>query len=264
MTYSFLTFDVADGVAVCKLNRPRAANAMHMGMMEELFDVAVRMDEDPSIRAAVFTGEGKMFSAGGDLKEFQTKGDALPAEVKRMTLYLHGAISRLHRMDPPVVCAVNGIAAGAGFSFAIQGDIVMAAASAKFTMAYTRAGVSPDGSSTYFLPRRVGTKRALDLMLTNRLLDAEEARDWGLVDYVHPDEQLLEKAMEMAASLAKGPTASYGTVKRLILESMNESLESQMERETTGIAEAMRRPDGKEGIDAFVNKRPANFDGKRH
>ncbi|MDF1719465.1 MAG: enoyl-CoA hydratase-related protein [Minwuia sp.] len=263
MTYSFLTFDVADGVALCKLNRPDAANAMHMGMMAELFDVAVRIDEDPAIRAAVFTGAGKMFSAGGDLKEFRTKGDDLPAEVKRMTLYLHGAISRLHRMDPPVVCAVNGIAAGAGFSFAIQGDIVMAAESARFTMAYTRAGVSPDGSSTYFLPRRVGTKRALDLMLTNRLLDAEEARSWGMVDYVHPDDQLLDKAMEMAASLAKGPTAAYGTVKRLILESMSESLESQMERETTGIAEQMRSADGKEGIDAFVNKRPAKFSGKR-
>lgn len=263
MTYSFLTFDVTDGVALCRLNRPQSANAMHIGMMEELFDAAVRIDEDPAIRAAVFTGQGKMFSAGGDLKEFQTKGDDLPAEVKRMTLYLHGAISRLHRMDPPVICAVNGIAAGAGFSFAIQADLVIAAQSAKFTSAYSRAGVSADGSSTYFLPRLVGTKRALDLMLTNRVLDAAEAREWGLVDYVYPDDQMLDKAMELARTLAKGPTATYGTIKSLILESTSESLESQMERETTGIAEAMRRQDGKEGIDAFVNKRTPNFTGRR-
>lgn len=264
MSYSFMKFEVTEGVALCTFDRPDAANAMHLGMMEEMFDIAVRIDEDPSIRAAVFTGTGKMFSAGGDLKHFQTKGDDLPAEAKRMTLFLHGAISRMHRMDPPVICAVNGVAAGAGFSFAIQGDLVVAAESAKFTSAYTRAGVSADGSSTYFLPRRVGTKRALDLMLTNRVLSAAEARDWGLVDYIHPDDQMLDKAMELAGMLAKGPTATYGTVKSLILESMSESLESQMERETTGIAEAMRRPDGKEGIDAFVSKRPANFTGKRN
>lgn len=262
MAYEHLTLEVADGVALCTFNRPDAANAMHLPLMEELFDVAVRLDEDPAVRAAVFTGAGKVFSAGGDLKYFSTRGDALPADAKRMTLFLHGAISRLQRMDAPVICAVNGSAGGAGFSFAIQGDMVLAAEGAKFVMAYTRAGLSPDGSSSYFLPRRVGTKRALDLMLTNRTLSAAEALDWGLIDRVCPPEALLDEAMTLARQFAAGPTRAFGTVKRLLLDSMGETLESQMERETTGIAECMRGPDGREGIDAFVNRRQPSFTGR--
>ncbi|ANK81308.1 MAG: enoyl-CoA hydratase [Rhizobiales bacterium NRL2] len=261
MSYEHMTMDVSDGVALCRFNRPDAANAMHLALTEELLDIAIRCDEDPAIRAVVFTGAGKMFSAGGDIAFFQKEGDDLPAMAKKMTVFLHAAISRLHRMDPPVICAVNGTAAGAGFSFAIQGDLVLAGEGAKFTMAYTRLGVSPDGSGTYFLPRRVGTKRALDLILTNRLLSAEEAREWGLVDYVHPDDALLDEAMKLAATLAKGPTATYGRVKHLIHDSLNETLESQMERETRGIAESMRSADGREGIEAFLAKRPAKFGG---
>lgn len=261
MSYDHFKFEVTDGVAVATFNRPDAANAMHLPLCEELLDISIRCDEDPAIRAVVFTGEGKMFSAGGDIAFFKKEGDDLPAMAKKMTVFLHAAISRLHRMDPPVICAVNGTAAGAGFSFAIQGDLVLAGESTKLTMAYTRLGVSPDGSASYFLPRRVGTKRALDLILTNRLLTAEEAREWGLVDYVHPDDKLMEEAMKLAGQLAKGPTGAYGRVKHLIHDSMNESLESQMERETRGIADSMRSADGKEGIDAFLAKRPANFGG---
>jgi len=256
-----LTLDVADGVATITMNRPDDANALNFVMAQELFDVAVHCDEEPGIRAVILTGKGKMFSAGGDIVEFSGVGEQLPARVKHMTMYLHAAISRLHRMDPPVICAVNGTAAGAGFSLAIQGDIVMAAEEAKFTMAYTRLGVSPDGSSSYFLPRRVGTKRALDLALTNRLLSSNEAESWGLVDYVHPAATLMDAARKLAGQLAQGPTLAYGRVKQLMHDSMNESLESQMERETVGIAESMRSADGREGIDAFINKRKANFKG---
>lgn len=261
MSYEHMSMDVSDGVALCRFNRPDAANAMHLALCEELLDIAIRCDEDPAIRAVVFTGAGKMFCAGGDIAFFQKEGDDLPAMAKKMTVFLHAAISRLHRMDPPVICAVNGAAAGAGFSFAIQGDLVLAGERAKFTMAYTRLGVSPDGSASYFLPRRVGTKRALDLILTNRVLGAEEAREWGLVDYVHSDDALLGEAMKLAATVAKGPTAAYGRVKHLIHDSLNETLESQMERETRGIAESMRSADGREGIEAFLAKRPAKFGG---
>ncbi|WP_416897394.1 MAG: enoyl-CoA hydratase/isomerase family protein [Minwuia sp.] len=261
MSYNTMSFEVDGNVAVATFNRPDAANALNLEMSEDLFDVAVRCDEDPAIRAVVFTGAGKMFSAGGDIAFFG-KQDSLPAMVKKMTLFLHGAISRLNRMDPPVICAVNGTAAGAGFSFAAQGDIVMAAESAKFTSAYSRLGVSPDGSSSYFVPRRIGTKRALDLMLTNRVLSAEEARDWGLVDYVHPDAALMDETMKLAHALAAGPTKAYGRIKNLIHESLNETLESQMERETVGIAEGMRSADGQEGIAAFLAKRKPEFTGQ--
>ncbi|WP_417514705.1 enoyl-CoA hydratase/isomerase family protein [Minwuia sp.] len=262
MSYSTMKYEVADGVATITLNRPDEANALDLEMSKQLFDVAVRCDEDPDVRAVILTGTGKMFCAGGDVAFFSTQGEKLPTMVKHMTMYLHGAVSRLSRMDAPVISAVNGTAAGAGFSLAIMGDIVMSADSAKFTMAYTRLGVSPDGSSSYFLPRRVGTKRALDLMLTNRLLSAAEAESWGMVDYVHPAETLMDEARRMAAMLAEGPTKAYGRVKNLVHDSMHETLESQMERETVGIAESMRSEDGREGVDAFVNKRKADFRGR--
>jgi len=262
MSYETLTYAVDGAVATITLNRPDDANALDLQMSKELFDVAVKTDEDPAIRAVILTGTGKMFCAGGDVAFFSTQGDQLPSMAKHMTMYLHAAVSRLNRMNAPVICAVNGTAAGAGFSLAIMGDIVMAADSAKFTMAYTRLGVSPDGSSSYFLPRRVGTKRALDLMLTNRMLSAGEAESWGMVDYVHPADALMDEARKMAAMFTEGPTLAYGRVKNLIHESMHETLESQMERETVGIAESMRSADGREGVDAFVNKRKAVFRGE--
>jgi 2-(1,2-epoxy-1,2-dihydrophenyl)acetyl-CoA isomerase len=262
MNYETMTFEVADSVATITLNRPDDANALNLQMSKDLFDVAVECDENTDIRAVILTGTGKMFCAGGDIAYFSTQGEKLPTMVKHMTMYLHGAVSRLNRMDAPVICAVNGTAAGAGFSLAIMGDIVMSADHAKYTMAYTRLGVSPDGSSSYFLPRRVGTKRALDLMLTNRLLSASEAESWGMVDYVHPGETLMDEARKMAAMFAEGPSKAYGRVKNLIHDSMHETLESQMERETVGIAESMRSADGREGVDAFVNKRKAGFTGK--
>jgi len=262
MTYETMTYEVAHGVATITLNRPDQANALDLKMSQELFDVSVRCDEDPEVRAVILTGTGKMFCAGGDIAFFKSVGEGLPAMAKHMTMYLHAAVSRLNRMDAPVIAAVNGTAAGAGFSLAIMADIVMASENAKFTMAYTRLGVSPDGSSSYFLPRRIGTKRALDLMLTNRLLTAQEAMDWGMVDYLHRDAILMDEARKMAAQFAQGPTLAYGRVKQLIHDSMNESLESQMERETVGIAEGMRSADGREGIDAFIHKRKPNFEGR--
>ncbi|MEC9347073.1 MAG: enoyl-CoA hydratase-related protein [Pseudomonadota bacterium] len=261
MSYENLIYEVTDGVALCTFNRVDAANAMNKPLMEELYDVAVRIDTDPAVRAAVFTGQGKIFSAGGDIRFFKSLGDKLPEFVKRMTLNLHGAISRLHRSDVPVICAVNGAAGGAGFSFAIQGDIVIAGEGSKFVSAYSRLGVSPDGSSTYFLPRLVGTKRALDLMLTNRTLTAAEAMDWGLVDRVVADDKVLDEALKLAREFAGGPTLAYGRIKRLIHQSLNESLETQMENETVGIAESMRSADGREGVAAFLEKRKPVFRG---
>jgi 2-(1,2-epoxy-1,2-dihydrophenyl)acetyl-CoA isomerase len=179
-----------------------------------------------------------------------------------MTMYLHAAISRFARMRAPLVAAVNGTAAGAGFSLVCAADLVVAAESARFTMAYTRAGLTPDGSSTYFLPRLVGTRRALELMLTNRTLSAAEALEWGLVNRVVPDAELEEQATSLARSLAAGPTAAFGSVKRLVENSTRDSLESQMEHEARAIADAARSPDAREGIDAFFAKRAAKFSGR--
>jgi 2-(1,2-epoxy-1,2-dihydrophenyl)acetyl-CoA isomerase len=210
----------------------------------------------------LISGAGKIFSGGGDLKAFKAQGDQLPYYVKEITTYLHAAMSRLTRMDAPVVAAVHGAVAGAGMSIAIACDIVVAAETTRFTVAYTRAGLVSDGSSTYFLPRIVGFKRALELTLTNRMFSAQEALQWGLVTHVVPDHELLAQARTIAAQLATGPTRAYGISKRLLHSGWTETLETQMENESQAIANCARTADAREGITSFLEKRPPKYKGK--
>jgi 2-(1,2-epoxy-1,2-dihydrophenyl)acetyl-CoA isomerase len=157
--------------------------------------------------------------------------------------------------------AVNGAAAGAGFSMAASGDLVLAARSAKFSMAYTAAGLVPDGSASWYLPRIVGVRRAQELMLTNRRLSAEEAMDWGIVTRVVDDESLADEAAALATQIAAGPTIAYGSVKRLLAASLQNPLEAQLELESQAISEAAVTQDGREGVAAFFAKRAATFGG---
>lgn len=263
MSYETLTFERDGGVAVITLNRPDAANSLNVPMAEELVKVATHCDSNPDIRCVVFTGAGKMFSAGGDLHSFAAQGEGMAEYMRYATTGLHAAISRFARMNAPYLVAVNGVAAGAGFSMAISGDMVFAAESAKFTMAYTRAGVSPDGSSTYFLPRLVGHVKAMQLILMNDVLSAAEAREWGLVNEVVADDQLMPRVMEVAHQLANGPTLAYGESKRLITDSLGNTLETQMELETRAIAGLARASeDTVNAINAFTKKEKAEFKGR--
>lgn len=255
-------FEVSGGVARLTLDRPDAANALTPGLCRELFEAFVQCDEREDVRAALLTGAGDMFSAGGDLRHFASRGEALGVDLKRMTGHLHAAISRMAHMDAPVVCAVNGMAAGAGVSLAAACDFTIAARSARFTLAYTAAGLSPDGSSTWFLPRLVGMRRARELMLTNRMLSAEEALRMDLIDLVVDDDALADEATARATAFAAGPTRAYGGVKRLLQESWSGGLETQMERETRMIADVSKTDDAKEGIAAFLGKRKPTFQGK--
>jgi len=261
MEYESLLFDVSDRVAKIVLNRPDAANGIDIPLARELMQSAIRCDEDAEIRAVLLTGAGRFFCAGGDLKAFAAYGEAVPTALKELTVYLHAATSRFARMDAPVVVAVNGAAAGAGMSLAISGDLVLAAASAKFTMAYTAAGLSPDGSASYFLPRLIGLRRSQELMLTNRRLSASEALEWGLVSRVVPDADLLAEAEALAHALGQGPTRALGMVKTLLHGSFAGTLETQMELEARGIAAMAASADGQEGIQAFVEKRKPAFVG---
>jgi 2-(1,2-epoxy-1,2-dihydrophenyl)acetyl-CoA isomerase len=258
------------GVAKLTLTRPEAANALNMPMAEALMRAAIELDEDESVRAILLTGEGKMFCAGGDLGAMDEAGKSgkageagnrTAAYLKELTTYLHAAISRFARMRAPVVTAVNGTAAGAGFSMMCATDMAIAAETAKFTMAYTGAGLAPDGSSTYFLPRIIGQRRTFELMLTNRVLNSAEALEWGLVNQVVPADELMSTAEDLVQHLAAGPTGAYGIVKRLLLNSTYDSLESQMEHEARGIAAASKTADGQEGIAAFLAKRRPVFGG---
>ncbi len=264
MTYETLRFEQSDGVATITLSRPDDANALDKTMARELMDAAFRCDESQSVRSVLLTGTGSMFCAGGDLKYFQSVGtENLGTTLKEVATYLHVAISHFQRMRAPLVIAVNGTAAGAGMSLAVTGDLVLAAESAKFTMAYTAAGLSPDGSSSYFLPRLIGLRRTQELMITNRRLSATEALDWGLVTQVVGDDDLTQTAGDLAARLAAGPTNSYGVVKSLLVDTYGNTLESQMEIEGRRIAESAVTPDGLEGVAAFTEKRKPAFTGAR-
>ena len=262
MTYNTLIFETESGVGIIRLNRPEDGNAIIPEMARELLDVATRCDQDQNVRAVVLTGNGKMFCVGGDLKAFAAQAKGTSRYIIEITHAFHAAISRFNWMDAPVVGAINGTAAGGGFSLSLTTDIAIAAESAKFTMAYTKAGLVPDGSSSYFLARIVGLRRAKEMALLNPILSAKQAMEWGLVNRVVADNQVLSTALEIAHKLAKGPTRSFGETKRLILTGATESLESQMERESRMIAVIAGSADGREGIDAFVTKRAPEFQGK--
>lgn len=262
MEFSALLFEVRDHVAHITLNRPQAANTLNVEMSMDLMRAALRCEEDRSVRAVLLSGAGSAFCAGGDLKGFHAHLDGLPAHIKEVVTYLHTALSHLTRMDAPVVTAAHGFAAGAGFSLACASDLVVAGESTRFTLAYTRAGLTPDGSATHFLPRIVGLNRALDLALTNRTLSAQEAMEWGIVSRVVPDAEVHAQAEALAKQLAAGPTRAFGNVKRLMRTGWTETLETQMAYEADSIAEMTRLADGREGITAFVEKRAPSFRGE--
>ena len=263
MAYKAMNFEMRDKVAWVTFNRPEALNAINAQATHEFYDIVNRISCDHSVRAVVLTGSGdRAFCAGGDVAEFQAKGDGVEALVREMTGVLHVGISRLAWLPAPVIAAVNGVAAGAGLSFAACCDLAIAADTAKFTSAYTHIGLTPDGSSTFFLTRLLGRRRVMEMYMTNRVLSAQEALDWGLVNRVVPAADLMSEVTKLATQLANGPTRAYAGVKKLVMMSPNDTLESQMERETRVIAEMAGTKDAREGISAFVAKRKPTFTGE--
>ena len=258
--FEHIIFSTDGRLATIKLNRPDAANGLNRKMAAELKQAAQICAGEAEIRAVILIAEGRFFCAGGDLREMNSHGDAAAEAVKGLAEDLHAAISVLARMQAALVVAVNGVAAGAGFSLALAGDIVIAAESASFTLAYTRAGLCPDGSSSYFLPRLVGLRKAQELMLLNPMLSATDAQALGLVTRVVADDELARQSTEQAAELAAGARLSTAYVKKLLLASADNDLETQMELETQLISRCVSSPDGREGIAAFIEKRQPEFD----
>ncbi len=257
-----LEFEVGDGVARLTLDRPDQANAIDLPLARCLLRRVIECDANPAVRVVVLQARGRLFCAGGDLQAMDRAGDSVSALLSEITANLHAALARLARMQAPLLTVIQGPAAGAGLSLAAAGDLVLAARSAHFTLAYTAAGLAPDGSSTWMLPRVIGLRRTQELMLTNRRLSAEEAQDWGLVTRVVADEDLAAEAGRMAQDLARGPTRAYGAVKRLLLDSYGNSLETQMELESRAIAAAAATADGRAGIAAFLARRQPRFSGR--
>ncbi|BFM14838.1 enoyl-CoA hydratase-related protein [Maricurvus nonylphenolicus] len=259
MNYETLAFEIDSNVAVITLNRPNLANAMNGQMMAELHDIAISCDTNPEVRAILLRGQGPIFCAGGDLASFAEAGDQIAAKIKLWVADFHCAISKFSKMSSPFIVAVNGTAAGAGLSLVAMADLVVSGESGKYMVAYTAAGLSPDGSSTYYLPRRIGPARAREMMLTNRMLSAKEALDWGLVNQLVEDDAVDDVAKKLAVKLASGSRAAIGAVKSMLDQTFSNGLESQMELEARSIAELAAAEDGQEGIHAFLNKRKPVF-----
>jgi 2-(1,2-epoxy-1,2-dihydrophenyl)acetyl-CoA isomerase len=254
-----LLFERDGAVAKLTLNRPEAGNSINVPLARALMEASIVCDEDDTIRCVLLTGAGRLFCAGGDIGGFSAAGEQIPSLLKELTAYLHMAISRFMRMGKPLVTAVNGAAAGAGFSLALLGDITLAARSAKFTLAYGGIGLSPDGGSTWLLPRLVGMRRAQELALTNKRVSAEEAAALGLVTRTVDDDALAGEAASVAAQLAGSATRALGRTRNLLLSSFSASLEEQMELEARAIAASGRDSEGREGVAAYIAKRKPDF-----
>lgn len=256
-----ITYDVRDGVAHVRFTRPEGANAVSPAFSRDLRNVMLAIEFDDSVKAASFTAEGKVFCAGGDLKLFHSLGPDLPQAASDMIVDFHGAIYKMNRIPKPCIAGVRGAAGGAGLSLMSAFDLVISSESAKYTMAYTRAGVTPDGTSSYFIARHIGLRRMMDLTLTNRILSATEAESWGLVNRVVPDDDVDAETTALAQSLADGPSFATGHAKRVIYNGYERGLEEAGEFEGTMITTAMQTHDGQEGIAAFAEKRAPEFNG---
>lgn len=264
MAYEYIKYEKGDGIAKLTLNNPKGMNSVNIPMAREMYEALIDAQYDDAVRVVILTGCGRVYSAGGDIPEFknQLDNDGGPQFIKELTVIFHACITTVTRMPKPVIGSINGIAAGGGMGFALSPDLAIAGESAKFNMAYTGIAASPDGSTTWFLPRLIGTRRAMELAMLNRVLTAQEALDWGLVNKVVPDAELAEATDAMARCLAEGPTASYASVKKLVNQSMNTTIETQMEDESYHIAASAGREDFREGVEAFLGKRAPKFEGR--
>jgi 2-(1,2-epoxy-1,2-dihydrophenyl)acetyl-CoA isomerase len=253
----------SDGVATIELNRPQALNAWNQQFGRDLLAALRQADEEDAARAVVITGAGRAFSSGADLKDF---GVALTPEgrpdiYKVLTERYHPIMHAIRELPLPVVASVNGPAAGIGCSLALCCDLVIAAQSAYFLLAFVNIGLVPDGGSSLFVPTRVGMARAAEMAMLGERIPAAQALDWGLINRVVPDEQLAEETGAFARRLAGGPTSSYAGSKRLLNNWLYTRMDEQLELEAQLQQEMAGSDDFVEGATAFVEKRPARFSG---
>jgi 2-(1,2-epoxy-1,2-dihydrophenyl)acetyl-CoA isomerase len=253
---------VEGGVATLAFNRPQILNAMDADMMIQFRAAAELVERDPAVRVILLRGEGAAFLAGGDVALFHQRLRDLPDIIVRWGREMHFAIQALRRSPKPVLASVHGACAGAGFSILCAADLAVAADNARFSLAYANIGASPDGGSSFFLPRLVGYKKAMELTLLPDLFDAQTAKQHGLVNWVVPADQLAVETARIAKRLANGPTVAYGEAKQLMNRSLNASMETQMEEELFAFARCARTQDLAEGVTAFVEKRKAMFTGR--
>jgi len=258
MEFKNLIFDVKDRVAVIKLNRPIEYNALNYELMGELARALEICMVNNDFRVVVITGAGRAFCSGGDLAMFHGYRDTSEA-IRELTKLFHHVILGIRQNPKPVIAAVNGAAAGGGFSLATACDLRICAESAKFIQAYTSSGLVPDGAWTLTVPLLVGFGRAAEMAFVDPVIDSKRAMDIGLVNYVVPDGDLEAFTMDMASKLAKGSFTAFSAVKENLNRAMMGLLESQLELERQGIIRSGKTPDAEEGIAAFLERRKPEF-----
>jgi 2-(1,2-epoxy-1,2-dihydrophenyl)acetyl-CoA isomerase len=264
MVFQRIKLEFTDNVAVITLNHPEALNAVSIQMVRE-FTAALTEIEAPEegARCLILTGAGRGFCAGAHLADPESKLTSKEHNAGSvLEEWYHPILLRLRDLKMPIITAVNGPAAGVGMSFAMMGDIVIAARSAYFLQAFRRIGLIPDGGSTFLLPRRVGWSRAMELSILAERLPAEKALDWGLVNRVVDDGQALNAAMDLGRELAAGPTMSMALIRKAYWQSFNNTYEQQLHLEAKLQTEAGHTQDFKEGVNAFFEKRRPTFKGR--
>lgn len=261
MEYNFIRHHLEDGIKIVILNRPDVLNSFNVEMSNELLKELSLSAEDENVRAILLTGEGKAFSAGQDLSDI-IKGEEIlsPGELIRE---IYNPIIRLIRnSEKPILCAVNGIAAGAGANIALSCDIVVASDQAGFVQAFSKIGLIPDSGGTYFLPRLIGFQKASALMMLNDKISAKEALEMGMIYKVFPHSHLNEESLKLAKTLAEMPPKSLALIKKALNETFHNDLETQLSLELKYQEQCGETLDYKEGVTAFIQKRKAIFSGK--
>lgn len=250
-----IVVETKDRTAIITLNRPKAFNAFNLDMFKSFAERLIEVSNDPGVLGVVITGEGKAFCAGGDLRWVAEYGKTYGEAFHALAASFHQAIMEIRHMPKPVIAAINGLAAGGGFSLSLACDFRIMATSALFRQAYTSNGLSIDGGGTFTLPRLVGMTRALEVAAFDRPIPADKALAWGLVNEVVENGQALVRALEMMTELQKSPLSSFAASKKLLNGSLDTSLETQLEKERDMLSSCAEHPNGKEGITAFLEKR---------
>lgn len=254
MEFSKIELGIADGVARIRLNDPEHHNTVDARFTQEFAHAAIQCETDPAVRLVLLDAVGPVFSFGGDLNDFIANRDRIQAHIREMTAYFHNAILILNRMRAPVVAAVNGMAAGGGFSLVCMSDMAIASRSAKFNFAYTRSGLTPDGGATYFLTRLVGPQKAFDIMATNPTLSAEDAQRLGIIARVVDDADYEAEVARLVETLVNLPSDALPRLKRLLKTSLGASLEEQFEHEARSISEVAATPETLATLESFLNR----------
>jgi 2-(1,2-epoxy-1,2-dihydrophenyl)acetyl-CoA isomerase len=252
-----------DGVAHIRLNRPESANGLNIELLKALHEVVMQVHGDGRVRAVLITGEGRNFCAGGDVHTFLSKGEELPHYIRVATGYLQLVAAGLIRLNPPVVSAVHGFAAGGGgMGLVCSSDFVLAAESAKFLAGATRVAMVPDAGVSVTLTQLVGMRRAMEILMLNPVISAQEAKDMGLVTLVVPDDKLQDEAMDLAHRLASGAPAALANTKRLLWSGIGQGVEAAMPEENQAQAVLSGMADAREGLAAVIEKRAPRFTGR--